>query len=147
MKKVSIGFTGTSGNVAINQWLVLKIVLKIVFEKFRDSGVQSGGFHHGDCVGADAMAHKEALHYGHEITIHPSINEYKRAFCEGAKIILPARDYIDRNHDIVDACDVLFACPGTMEEQLRSGTWATIRYARKQGKKLIIVYPDGSKFT
>ena len=55
----------------------------------------------------------------------------------------PAKDYLVRNHDIVDVCDVLVATPGQKEEQIRSGTWATIRYARKIRKQIIIVYPDG----
>ena len=28
-------------------------------------------------------------------------------------------------------------------EELRSGTWMTIRYAKKIGKKLVIIWPNG----
>lgn len=51
---------------------------------------------------------------------------------------------LERNHRIVDACDVLIACPKDAQEQLRSGTWATVRYARKQGKRVIVITPDGT---
>jgi predicted Rossmann fold nucleotide-binding protein DprA/Smf involved in DNA uptake len=44
---------------------------------------------------------------------------------------------LERNHLIVAACDVLNAAPLQDEEILRSGTWATIRYARKAGKTVI----------
>jgi len=49
-----------------------------------------------------------------------------------------------RNHKIVDICDILVAFPQTNSETVRSGTYATIRYARKCKKPIIIIYPDGS---
>lgn len=51
--------------------------------------------------------------------------------------------YLARNCVIVDEADILLACPKGPEEQ-RSGTWATVRYARKQNKRIVIVYPDGT---
>ena len=42
------------------------------------------------------------------------------------------------------------ACPSgpqimsEAEEQLRSGTWSTIRYAKRQNKPTTIIFPDGS---
>lgn len=48
-----------------------------------------------------------------------------------------------RNKDIVESTDVLLACPKGPEE-LRSGTWSTVRLARKQGKRVVIFWPDGS---
>ena len=54
---------------------------------------------------------------------------------------------LDRNRDIVDACDVLIATPKDFVEELRSGTWATVRYARKQRKPLVIVWPNGETTT
>ncbi len=38
---------------------------------------------------------------------------------------------------------VLGACPRSAEEETRSGTWPTVRYARKQGKPVYLVLPDG----
>jgi hypothetical protein len=35
------------------------------------------------------------------------------------------------------------ACPRTDQEQRRSGTWATVRYARKVGKPVLIIGRDG----
>lgn len=51
-----------------------------------------------------------------------------------------AEDYLDRNREMVDGADVLIAFPKTAEEETRSGTWATIRYARKVGVE-VHLYP------
>jgi hypothetical protein len=50
---------------------------------------------------------------------------------------------LERNTEIVKACDVLIATPKEQDEVLRSGTWATIRRARKYDKKLAVIFPDG----
>ena len=55
--------------------------------------------------------------------------------------ILPEKEYIERNHDVVDTCDLLIAMPNTELEVVRSGTWATIRYARKLKKVIVILEP------
>lgn len=86
--------------------------------------------HHGDCIGADAQAHETARALGLRIVIHPPMSDAKRAFCAGDEV-RPVRQYLDRNHDIVDASDVIIGLPATRSEAQRSGTWATIRYARK----------------
>jgi hypothetical protein len=41
--------------------------------------------------------------------------------------------YMKRNDVLVAHADVLLAFPKTPQEELRSGTWATIRRARKAG--------------
>jgi hypothetical protein len=46
---------------------------------------------------------------------------------------------------IVKSCDRLLACPGTMTEIIRSGTWATVRMARKAGRPITIVLPAGRR--
>lgn len=61
-----------------------------------------------------------------------------------ADVVHEPRPPLERNRDVVDASDVLLACPGGMAEEQRSGTWATIRYARKAGKPVVIVWPDGT---
>jgi hypothetical protein len=50
----------------------------------------------------------------------------------------------DRNRAIVDASDLLIACPPVAVEEPRSRTWVAIRYARRVGKMVMIVYPDGT---
>jgi bifunctional non-homologous end joining protein LigD len=34
--------------------------------------------------------------------------------------------------------------PAEPEEQLRSGTWSTVRFAKKQGKPVFVILPDGT---
>lgn len=53
-------------------------------------------------------------------------------------------DYMDRNDVLVARAEVLLAFPKTRFEERRSGTWATIRRARK-AKVPVWAYPlDGS---
>ena len=130
-----IGFTGTQHNTTLAQ-----------FECLFDMVVQTEATeaHHGDCVGADASFHAMCEDVGIPIVIHPPLVRTKRAFCEeGVVVEWPAKDYLVRNHDIVDCIDLLLVCPKTFEEQLRSGTWATWRYAKKQGKDIILILPEG----
>jgi predicted Rossmann fold nucleotide-binding protein DprA/Smf involved in DNA uptake len=79
---------------------------------------------------------------GLRIAGHPPLIKGKRAFFPSDES-LPVREYISRNRDIVDASQEIIATPGEFEEQLRSGTWSTIRYARKTGKRVLVVLPDG----
>jgi len=57
---------------------------------------------------------------------------------------MPEADYLARNHFIVAYSEELVAAPKSNKEELRSGTWATIRYARKRKRMVTIIYPDGS---
>lgn len=99
---------------------------------------------HGDCHGADTEAHMLAAEKGHEITIRPCDFPGARARSWAATIHEEKRPLV-RNHDIVDESEMMFAFPDGWVEQWRgSGTWATIRYAKKVKKMLWIIYPDGS---
>lgn len=135
-----IGYTGTSQPGGMTQ--VQRAVLRQRLCYFRDVE-----FHHGDCINGDAQADEIARSLGFSIVEHPPLRVYARAFCEhrGQTMVLPPREFIPRNHDIVDAVNQMFAAPAQKEEQMRgSGTWATIRYARRIGKPLLIIYPDGT---
>ena len=61
-----------------------------------------------------------------------------RAFCIGT-IVKEPQPYLQRNHNIVNECDMLVAFPSTSNEVLRSGTWSTIRYAKKAKKPVEII--------
>jgi len=133
--KISIGFTGTQVGMTNEQ--------KSSLEKYLKISLKYSEYHHGDCVGADEQFHKILEKLGtDEIIIHPPIKNVKRAFCK-AKTILVPKDYLDRNKDIVDASEILIAAPKEFDEQLRSGTWSTVRYCKKQKKNAFIIYPNG----
>lgn len=100
--------------------------------------------HHGDCIGGDVEGLQDArIIYPHiTVVVHPPLSDAKRAFSHATTYVEP-RSYLVRNRDIVDAVDVLIALPSSRNERLRSGTWATVRYARKQHKAIYYVYQDG----
>jgi hypothetical protein len=130
-----IGFTGTRVGMTEKQKEKVKYFLD--FYKATE-------LHHGDCIGADSDAHSIARNLNVPITIHPPLNLKKRMFNNGYAKLLEKFDYTTRNENIVEASDVLLACPKSSQEELRSGTWATVRYAKKQQKEIVVIYPDGT---
>lgn len=102
-----------------------------------------GDFHEGDCIGSDAQAAHAARAAGFRIIGHPPTNNSKRAYFPADETKF-AHDYLTRNRLIVGACKELIATPGEMTEQLRSGTWSTVRYARRGGWPVVVILPDGS---
>lgn len=131
---MKVGFTGTQRGMSNKQaWEFFnQLVLLMPSE-----------FHHGDCVGSDAEAHKKARHLMARIIKHPPENKRKQAFML-ADESRPYAPYLVRNKNIVNETQFLIVTPGEMEEKLRSGTWSTVRYARKLGHEIRIIFPDGS---
>lgn len=52
-------------------------------------------------------------------------------------------DPLARDREMVARCDALLAAPATAAEQLRSGTWAIVSYARAAGRLVTLLLPDG----
>ncbi len=128
-----VGFTGTQKGLTHRQSQELALRLQEL--------PLGSTFHHGDCVGADAEAHDIARRLSYnKVVIHPPINFHKRAWCSGT-VVRPPKPYLERNHDIVDASDILIVCPAQQQEVQRSGTWATIRYAKKKCIPVIMIGP------
>jgi hypothetical protein len=131
-----IGFTGTRKGMTNDQKEKIKRILsdhdrfpKIVYVR------------HGDCIGADCEFHEIAVSMNIPVIIHPPIDDKNRANCNKFIECWPKKQYLDRDRDIVNNSDVLMAAPNTNKEKLRSGTWYTVRYARKMGKPIIMIYP------
>jgi hypothetical protein len=129
-----IGFTGTQKGMTEKQ---KKSVLELLLN-FSPKEV-----HHGDCIGADFDFDKSARIIKAEIHIHPPDIDKKRAFCKPDKLY-PKKPFLMRNQDIVNKSDMLFATPNNFKELQRSGTWSTIRKARKKGITIYIIYPNGN---
>lgn len=130
MSDRAIGFTGTRNGMTQSQIVAVATLI-------RDYQT----LHHGDCKGSDEQAHGIAVENGLTTESHPPIKTVMRAFCK-ADVIHEQKDYIARNHDIIGATCHLIAAPAKMFED-NSGTWATIRFARKVGKPVTVVFPDG----
>lgn len=142
-----VGFTGTRRGMTTAQTHTVANLLGA------DHSIVT--VHHGDCVGADADCHQIAMSEGVSLVIHPPSDAKLRAFCHQAyepKVpaagvtveVLDPKPYHDRNRDIVNASHWLIATPQEDREQDRGGTWWTIRYARQQGKTVVIIWPDGT---
>ena len=130
---VRIGFTGTQRGMTERQRQALSCAL---------DELHATALHHGDCIGADAQAHDVAVAMGCEIVIHPPVTETKRAWKLAARIHAP-KTYLARNKDIVRATEMLVATPAEDIEHLRSGTWSTVRFARKIGRVVWVILPNG----
>ena len=134
---MKVGFTGTRRGMTTPQFSKVAHILA----KLRKAGFAV--LVHGDCVGADAEAHGEAVRLALDIEKRPSNLDAQRARTKGGKTVAAPEPPLDRNKKIVDDVDCLIAAPAEPEEQQRSGTWATIRYARATGKPVFLVKPDG----
>lgn len=102
-------------------------------------------FRHGSCKGGDVEIAKlvRKLFPQCRIIAHPGPKD--NPFYENSGVddeILPNKPFLTRNKDIVNSVDVLYALPEG-PEKIRSGTWSTIRYARKLKKEICIISPDG----
>lgn len=130
---MKIGFTGTQrGMTGDQKHTVVNLLSR-----------RDGEFHHGDCVGSDAEAHDIANNMPYWLVSHPPVDETKRAFKHANEYREP-RPYLVRNKAIVAETERLIATPGEFKEELRSGTWSTIRHARRLRRPIWIVFPDGS---
>lgn len=134
-----VGFTGTQHGMTTEQ----RTVLRAMLGTFVDAQSE---FHHGDCIGADAEAHDIAIELNYYVVVHPPIIKGKRAWKIAPKVNLPL-GYLERNRIIVRSTDVLLAAPRELEEQLRSGTWSTVRFARRLKRPIYFAMPDGSTRT
>ena len=127
------GFTGTQNGMTPKQ---IVSVLGLL------TGTTEG--HHGVCIGADEQFHRMCIRSGCRTVGHPPVDTNKMSqncICHEQRKPKP---FLIRNHEIVDDVDRMIAAPAQGKEILRSGTWATIRYAKKVGRLLRVVFPDGT---
>jgi hypothetical protein len=140
---IHVGFTGTQRGMTGAQAWAVRGTLYVIAE----TSTSALWCHHGDCIGADADFHAIARAHPHVagITGHPPDNPAKRAWCHFDKLE-DERAYLSRNRIIVIDSSSMIAAPGEMEEQVRSGTWYTIRFnrERRERRPLYLVFPDGT---
>lgn len=167
---IHVGFTGTRNGCTEKQHKQLREVFRHLQKGLDPVGnplevenVNEGNYlsdvvgHHGDCEGADVQFHHLCREFYFDIVVHPPLEDKYQAFCGGAVEVRKPKGYLTRDRDIVDDSHWVIACPKEMEEppsRRGGGTWATVRYAAGELKKIppggarnvLIILPDGSFF-
>lgn len=143
---MKLGFTGTRESVTESQ---VALFVNLVTAAF------PAELHTGCCDGADEFATVKIASMNMDrillsqsvckIVGHPPDNGAflslrAISMCDESRQPKP---YLARNRNIVDETTNLIAMPKGSEE-VRSGTWSTVRYARSLGRKIAIIYPDGT---
>lgn len=127
-----VGFTGTQRGM--NDLQTSSLQAQLIY-------LEPEWGHHGMCVGGDDEFNDICHELGIRTHGHPPVNTRLMARCMVDEISDP-EEYLVRNHDIVDVVDVLFVAPRTDQEVMRSGTWATYRYAQTVGRRIILLHRD-----
>lgn len=135
---VIVGFTGTRRGMTVEQQTSVYDLL--VMYSPREA-------HHGDCVGADAQFHEIARARDIDVVLHPPLDPKFRAWCRGAARVETELPYQRRNRKIMLASSLIVGAPNEAIEPAPArgqGTWTVIRRSRKAGKRVIVVWPDGT---
>lgn len=136
---MNISFTGTRQGFNAFQASTLHAYL----EKYKSHIAKA---FHGNCNGADIQFHKllrEVFGRTIWIGIYPSnINNNYEVFKDADWVAPFVEPPLIRNQTLVDSGDVLLATPRKRQEELRSGTWHTIRYARLTHHRVEIFWPE-----
>jgi len=135
---IIVGFTGTRSGMSIFQKTNVLLALNNLLQERGEVRAI-----HGDCLGADEDFDQLCSELSIQREIYPCTIEHMRAHCEtkGATCLREPIAPLKRNEQIVKAVDILFATPYTQQEERRSGTWFTVRYARKISKPYEIFLP------
>src|SRR5689334_22924771 len=137
-ERYKIGFTGTQDGMTDKQKENFIEILTWYFNNF-PQGLE---FHQGNCIGADEEALRIVQHIDGIWTVAHPPTETRRQHSLLCDETREPKWFLDRDHDIVDEVNVLLAAPRSRKEELRSGTWATVRYARKKQRPLEMVWPN-----
>ena len=133
-----LGFTGTQEGMTTPQKDFVRSFLML----FAKHGSERW-FHHGCCIGADEQAHFMAAVANLRLVGHPPVRKHKMAHGLKFDVTFLEQDYLERNHTIVGVTSAMLATPRSSYEEMRSGTWSTVRYAQKIGRPVTIVMPSG----
>lgn len=141
-------FTGTRAGMSLGQRKEIRQMMtgSALMEMRRLSRIL-----HGGCIGADVEFHAilAAMHLLSRVEVYPSnMPDMVAALADDDLIaeVHPPMDPIERNKLMVMRAHSLLAAPREFREVVRgSGTWATVRAARRKGIPVLIVYPDGTR--
>jgi len=136
--RFKIGFTGTQEGMTDRQKDNFLWTFSWFARVYAERGLE---FHQGQCIGADHDSLVLVKSLGGVWTVsHPPLDTSKVHTLECDEV-RTSHPYLKRNHNIVDEVDVLLAAPRSYKEELRSGTWATVRYARKIMRPYEVISP------
>lgn len=132
---MNIGFTGTQrGLTEFQKQTLTDIVNSLPLVKCT--------FNFGMCWGADTEAYHIIKESVRDIKIIGYPGTVTQSTSMKVDVLNPVEKFLIRNRKIVDNSQLLIVCPKNDKEELRSGTWATYRYARKTNTDcIIIIYP------
>jgi len=136
---MDVCFTGTREGMTLGQMGAVRELL----DQARPDRV-----HHGCAEGADREFH--AMTVAGTRDLYPcNVEQYEwaRANCAAGDVIHPIEAPLVRNRQMVDKSTLIIAAPRTRVEEQRSGTWATVRYARRVKRDrlhvvLAVIGPD-----
>jgi hypothetical protein len=136
-----VGFTGTR-----RSGIEVERAIHRAFERIdADAQIITGG-----CIGADALVARYARSLAMLVhTIVPAdrsrVDPDWRRFCTSFEEMPPGTDYRARNERIVECSTQLIAIPEYPEHDdrsRRSGTWMTVRIARRAGVGVMAYFVD-----
>lgn len=138
MKVIIYAFTGTHRGMSAKQ-------LERLFEVW--GVLRPDIVTNGCCEGADRQLHGVAAAQDIATEFFPS-NPEQREWAESVQGIMEVVHRVEpplkRNRSMVaTGRRGLVAAPYTVAEITRSGTWATVRYARNVNRPIWIIYPNG----
>lgn len=148
MRETIVSSTGTRDGMTTSQMQVVLTELIVMHELETVVSI-----HNGLCEGADAQFAKMArpvFPYA-EFVGHPGMNKRGESPTRDYSIdrlfdkFWPVDEYLARDRVMAQLCDVMIGTPATANEVRRSGTWATIRAARKLKRRIIWFEPDGTR--
>lgn len=132
LSSLAAGFTGTKYGMTARQRAMVRWLL---------AELAPASFHHGDCVGADCQAAVAADRLRIRCVSHPPTAGLLRAYTRFNSEQREPAPYLTRNRAIVAETAVLIGAPRGLAPVRRSGTWATVGYARKRSGALVLVGP------
>lgn len=140
-----VGFTGTRRGPTPAQHAAMD---RFLLRLFVNHGAQV--LVHGGAVGCDTFAHHtvtaSGLNRDIPILVFPAIEGPCSSVVNipmGNCLIAEPIPTLERNRIIAGISTGLIAVPATDREEQRSGTWATVRYAREIGCPVYVVRQDG----
>jgi hypothetical protein len=106
-------------------------------------------FVHGGARGADEQADGVAVRFlpAMSIVVYPSDATREAFWLAKMRMVYPPAPPLKRNLVIVRRADALVALPAELVEPSRrraGSTWMTVRAARRMGKPITIIAPDGT---